>query len=471
MQSLQMITPELPVARFKLYPYEARWVDDPARLKIACKSRRIGYSFASGLRALCSCLQWKHNVIILSKKEELAKEFISESVAPHVHAVGILASYHQGYIPQTSIHKQECLLSNGSRIIALTANPDSARSYEGDVVLDEFAFHLDARKVYEAVEPSITRGYSLEIISTPNGQQGEYYHLAKAAGLVDGLREPNCEWSAHKTDIYQAIEQGCKDRYENRLNIGSIRAGCLDEEMWLQEYCCQFVSVASQWIPFDLFQRCVSAESSALPGEGIFTTNQVLEMLGRGKKFYVGWDIARSRDLSVLWFSELVSDVTVTRGVICWRNVPTPDQIEMARQLLRSGVIFRMEIDKGVMGLTICEQLAREFPMVVEGVQFTAQNKEAMAVRTKQRMESGKLKVPDDPTVRYSFHSVKRTVNAVGQSRFDAEHDERYGHADHWWSCCLAEAAAEQGARPSLSTCAIAVPGKPIFANLMTEVI
>src|SRR5262249_43569944 len=45
-------------------------------------------------------------------------------------------------------------------IIALTANPDSARSTEGDVILDEFAFHLDARKIYEAIEPSITRGFA-----------------------------------------------------------------------------------------------------------------------------------------------------------------------------------------------------------------------------------------------------------------------------------------------------------------------
>jgi hypothetical protein len=96
-QSVQVTMPELPVPNFKLYPYEAQWVNDRARLKIACKSRRIGHSFASGLRALCSCLQWKHNVIILSKKEELAKEFISEVVAPHVRDIGILASYHQGY--------------------------------------------------------------------------------------------------------------------------------------------------------------------------------------------------------------------------------------------------------------------------------------------------------------------------------------------------------------------------------------
>ncbi|MBZ5653489.1 MAG: terminase family protein [Acidobacteriia bacterium] len=257
--AIRVTGPELPNPNFRLYPYQARWIQDHSRLKIACKSRRIGYSFAAGFRALRSCLEWKHNVIVLSKKEELAKEFISEAVAPHVRAIGILADYHQGYIPQTSIYKQECQLSNGSRIIALTANPDSARSYEGDVLLDEFAFHLDARKVYEAIEPSITRGYSLEVISTPNGQQGEYYKLAKAAGLVDDLGVPNCEWSAHKTDINQAIAQGCRDRYGKPLRIEAVRAGCLDDEMWLQEYCCQFLSVASQWIPPELFEKNTGA--------------------------------------------------------------------------------------------------------------------------------------------------------------------------------------------------------------------
>jgi len=90
--------PALPSPNFALYPYQRRWIEDKSRLKIACKSRRIGYSFAAGLRALRSCLEWKHNVIILSKKEEFAKEFISEAVAPHVRAFGILADHHQGNI-------------------------------------------------------------------------------------------------------------------------------------------------------------------------------------------------------------------------------------------------------------------------------------------------------------------------------------------------------------------------------------
>jgi hypothetical protein len=49
--------------------------------------------------------------------------------------------------------------------------------------------------------------------------------------LVDGLHEPDCAWSAHKTDIYQAIAQGCRDRYGKPLGLEAVRAGCLHDEM------------------------------------------------------------------------------------------------------------------------------------------------------------------------------------------------------------------------------------------------
>ena len=71
----------------------------------------------------------------------------------------------------------------------LPANPDTARGYTGNIVLDEFAFHGDAHKIYAACFPIITRGYSIEVISTPNGTAGKFYEIAKAAGLVgDFLR-------------------------------------------------------------------------------------------------------------------------------------------------------------------------------------------------------------------------------------------------------------------------------------------
>ena len=160
-----------------------------------------------------TCLRGFANSRSCARKtsDRQAKEFITEDVAPHVRAIGVISSITDSYIPNTSIKTHEVSLSNSSRIIALPANPDTARSYEGDVTLDEFGFHIDARRIYEAIEPSITRGYALKIISTPNGQPGAYYDLAKMVGLVDGHRSTDI-WSTHKTGLLQAIAQGCRER-------------------------------------------------------------------------------------------------------------------------------------------------------------------------------------------------------------------------------------------------------------------
>jgi phage FluMu gp28-like protein len=131
--------------------------------------------------------------------------------------------------------------------------------------------------------------------------------------------------------------------------------------------------------------------------------------------------------------------------------------------------VRRLAIDKRGMGTVIFETLEREFPGQVEGVQFSQQKKEAMAVLAKRRMEEMKVRLPDSDAVRQAFRAVKKTVNAVGQVRFDAEHDARAGHADHWWAFCLAEAAAQQPVY-HFKDVAIAV-GRPITAGLREKVL
>ena len=39
-----------------LRPYQQRWIDDSSRFKIAVKSARIGFSFATALEAVLDCL-------------------------------------------------------------------------------------------------------------------------------------------------------------------------------------------------------------------------------------------------------------------------------------------------------------------------------------------------------------------------------------------------------------------------------
>jgi phage FluMu gp28-like protein len=427
--TVEILPPERPRSPLQLYPYQADWINDQSRLKIADKARRIGYSFAAGFAAVLDCLESKRNVIILSRGERQSKEFISESIAPHIRAAGAIADYYNEPFEGSSIFKKEARFGNGSRIIALPANPETARSYEGDIVLDEFAFHLDARKIYEAIAPSIARGYKLSIISTPNGQQGTYHELAKEAGLVDGAATSK-RWSPHKCDIFEAIRQGCSDRFGNPLNAQVLRDDCLDEEMWLQEYCCAFLAIASQWIPPELFAQALSDEA----------VGAVEDIEDKYTGLYAGWDIARNKDLSVVWFMQPVGDVSVTRGVLEMRNVPTPEQVRKVAALMAH--IRRLCIDKSGMGLAMFEQLEEKFGSSrVEGIQFTLPNKEALATHGKRRMEEHRVRLPESDTIRHSFRSVKKTVTATGQARFDAEHDEKYGHADHWWAYCLAESA------------------------------
>jgi len=265
-----------PSVALQLLPYQRRWVEDNSALKLAVKARQIGYSFAATLRAVLKCLERKTTWIFLSKGERQSR-LLMEKVHEHIQSCGIVAkAFESAFFEGTTIKQLETRFPNGSVIYGLPANPDTARGYSGNVTLDEFGFHLDAERIYAALYPTITRGYSLEVISTPNGQQGKFFELAKAAGLAE-LPIANCrlpigesqgrsgssivnrqssiKWSGHWCDIYDAVRHGLK------IDLELLRAG-VDEQTWRQEFCCEFLSSGSQWIPPELFQSCVSSEAS-----------------------------------------------------------------------------------------------------------------------------------------------------------------------------------------------------------------
>ncbi|MBZ5565880.1 MAG: terminase family protein, partial [Acidobacteriia bacterium] len=262
----------------RLLPYQRRWVEDDSQLKIVVKARQIGYSFAATLRAVLECVRRKTTWIFLSKGERQSR-LLMEKVQEHIQSCGIVAQASESaFFEGTLIKQLETRFANGSVIYGLPANPDTARGYSGNVTLDEFAFHADAEKIYAALFPSITRGFGLEVISTPNGEQGKFYELAKAAGLVSlgdlaierlgDFKSPNhpitrsphgFSWSSHWCDVYQAIREGLK------IDLNLLRAGCDDETAWQQEYCCQFVSTAENFIPPELLAACLSAEAVLVP--------------------------------------------------------------------------------------------------------------------------------------------------------------------------------------------------------------
>jgi phage FluMu gp28-like protein len=481
------------------------WINDPNKLAFAVKSAQIGYSTATAAWAVGECVKRPgHLVVFLSRSEPQSKELARKAKMIVSALKGVDAELGQRYFKDTMLLEHTLKFPNNSRIIALSSNPETARGYTGDVVLDEFAFHPDSAAIFAASYRQVTLGYRMRILSTPNGQQGKFYEMAKQFGLDYGLEPAELRevrrggnygtvdgWSLHWCDIHRAVSEGFP------VDPEVIRLGC-DEETWLQEFCCQFVSTSSQWIPPELFNQCCKDAVVTQDVARYYPNNWPVNL----RNLYAGWDIARHKDLSVIWLTELIGDVSVCRGVVELSGKDTVFQTNEARRLLayegigltyvepsangsnygepsangdashyvdpitaaqdqqrqtfeighgrqpqrvfdEAPIVQRMCIDTGAMGLAIYESLLSEFGGgQVEGVSFTLPNKERMAVHAKRKMENQQVKIPDLPAVRNSFRMIKKMVTSTGNARFDAAHDPKFGHGDHWWAFCLAEAAA-----------------------------
>ena len=131
-----------------LYPYQRRWVEDRSRFKLAVKATQIGYSYAAALEAVMDCSERETTWIVLSRGERQSLEFM-QKVRQHVKALKIVdSSMESSFFEKTDELKHEVKFPNGSRIIGLPANPDTARGYTGNMILDEFAFHVPHTKQF-----------------------------------------------------------------------------------------------------------------------------------------------------------------------------------------------------------------------------------------------------------------------------------------------------------------------------------
>ncbi len=486
----------------RLYPYQRRWVEDNSRFKIACKARQIGFTFAAAWRVVDKRLDQPGLTLWISASERQALEAM-EHIRRFCRELKVAALYEEEFIEGTLVKQRVVKMPNGSRIIALPANPDTVRGFAGDVVLDEFAFHRDAEAIWRAAFATATRGFQIEIISTPNGTRGKYYELAKAAALVDydsnsqcsaqrppplgpggrGHRAQQGEWSAHWVDLGEARAQGFK------VDVEALRAAIADDDAWQQEYCCRFLSEASHFIPPELVVAAESSSASTTLGEGTASRSEAETLSERSESkgavpktmlraappgkgsgenrigfpqrpCYIGVDIGRKRDLTVLWLLEVENPLAppesrtyLTRGVQTLDRQPFAQQRAVLDALLalrgESEIshlrfeIQRCAVDATGLGAMLAEELATRWGARVEPIVFTGSVKEALAVRVKRLLEERRLKIPYDPAIRAALGAIKRYVTPAGNVRFDAERTDA-GHADYFWALALALHAADE---------------------------
>ena len=396
-----------------LYEYQKRWVADESRFKIANKGRQTGFSFGVALEVVLDAVKHKTLWVLLSRGERQSKELM-DKVSMHAKAVGHVCDVLESdfRIDDRDYKMLELTLPNGSRIIGLPANPDTARGFSGNVVLDEFAFHRDSRKIWTALYPTITRGYKIRIISTPNGKSGKFYELWSGDN----------RWSKHEVDIYKAVEDGLP------INIEELRDGCDNEDDWLQEYCCEFLDEASAFLTFELITGCENDELTSL---------ELPELFNPLGDLFIGMDIGRKKDLSVIWLWELLGDVFYTRAVKELKRMKFRDQKSILYEYLRLPRLRRACIDNTGIGANLAEDAQIDFGKSrVEEVTFTSAAKGEMAINMHQVFEDKRARIPVSKNIRSDLHSVKKIVTAANNIRYDADRNEN-GHADRFWAASL----------------------------------
>ncbi|HKV94895.1 MAG TPA: terminase family protein [Candidatus Angelobacter sp.] len=417
-----------------LYAYQKRWITDESRFKLAVKGRQEGYTFGATLRQVRRRIAKKGTTVWISASERQSRE-ACEYAKIHLAALREVFDLEELEFPNTDEKALQITLKhNGARLIFMPANPDTVRGFSGDVVLDEFAFHRDPVKIWRAAMAIISRGHSLEVISTPNGQAGKYWDLCNAAG-VDPLGSMKVRqwtkgiWSVHWVDIYASVEEG------NPVDIAALREAAGDEDTWLQEYCCAFLADAQNYIPMELVIACESIDASM--------DTDVRDLAG---VIYSGTDIGRKKDRTANIALEKLGDVLWMRRMDVMERTPFKVQFDLLDPIVARSQ--RSSIDATGIGAQLAEDLHSKHGAKVEEVVFNLENKERMATATKRVFEERKIRIASAPALRRAINAVKRYTSLTGHFRFDADRTDA-GHADEFWALALAVAASSG---PGVST-------------------
>lgn len=432
-----------------LLPYQARWVKDTSRLKIAEKSRQIGWTWATGygLVARKALKTARLDAWISSRDDIQARLFLEDCKAfAQILQTGA-KDLGEKAVDEKGNTAYVLSMANSLRIHSMSSNPDAQAGKRGDRVLDEFALHPDPRKLYAIAYPGITWGGSLEIFSTHRGS-ANYFNQ-----LIREIREKNNPkgWSLHRVTLQDALEEGFLYKLQSKLPADDerqemdeaayfdfIRKGAPDEESFQQEYMCVASDDASAFIEWALIDGC------SYPADENWEWPAPAKVLGA--ELYAGLDIGRHHDLTSFTLIEKVGSMAFVRKRIDLKGLKFSEQEAILYPWFE--ICRRVCIDATGLGMQFAERSAERFGKYkCEGVTFTGPMKEELAYPVRAAFEDRTVRIPfDDDKLKADIRAIRKEVTAAGNVRFAADRGQN-GHADRFWGLALAIHAAKTGTR------------------------
>ena len=455
--------------------WQDSYIRSMARFIALVKSRRVGWSFICSLKGLIKAMD--------PDRVGYTKQFVSYNEEDALEKISYAKQFYDS-IPDCDAKKKlitdnKSMLcfqdKNGitqSRLISIPCRPPRGKG--GDISLDEFAiYNAKMQKlVYDAALPVISRGGTIEMGSSPLGKIGQFYDILTDKETYDYERYNIPWWFCRDlcVDVPTAVKiapgLSTVERVET-FGTKIIRQIFQnnDYETFRQEYECDFIDSSESYIPLDLIyantpgKREGDLDLSAcekMDDEEYWQYNRCIDFQTykeldlailnydpekHGDTLFLGYDVGREHDATAIFLIGRMPDGKKRDFArIELRNQPFKVQQDTILKAFKELPIFRGRMDATGIGKPVFEALHSTLGDRLEGVVFTPEEKEIMAIDIKRGLEQREFLLSNDKEFHRQIHSIKRTSTGGKYFRYDAERNEK-GHADSFWAWALANAA------------------------------
>ncbi|EIO1594428.1 hypothetical protein LOV55_004395 [Salmonella enterica] len=476
---------ELPQSMPVLLGYQSRWFKDDSQICIAEKSRRTGLTWAEAARNVITAAKPKkrggRNVFYVGSKQEMALEYIS-ACALFARAFNQLAQadvYEQTF--WDSEKKEEILTymirfpNSSFKIQALSSRPSNLRGLQGDVVIDEAAFHESLDELLKAAMALTMWGARVRIISTHNGVDNLFNQYIQEA------REGRKDYSVHRITLDDAIADGLYQRIcyvtdqawspeAERKWRDDLYKNAPSKEDADEEYGCVPKKSGGAYIPHalielamvrdvpiltfeapeDFLSRAVWLRESEINAWCEEHLKPLLTALNPRSRYSFGEDFARRGDLTCFTILEITEDLQKRESFrVELRNMPYEQQKQIMLYILeRIARLIGAAFDATGNGGFLAEAALEHFgPELVDCVMLSAKWYGEWMPKLKAEFEDQNIFVARHQTTLDDLRHIKVTngIPQIDKGRTKDENATAAGsrrHGDFAVALCMANRAS-----------------------------
>ncbi|EEM2241710.1 hypothetical protein GJX70_22355 [Salmonella enterica] len=465
--------------------YQQRWFLDESGVVIGQKSRRTGITWAEAGRNVINAAKPKkrggRNTFYVGSKQEMALEYIA-AVALFARAFNKLAKadvYEQTF--WDSEKKEEILTymvrfpRSGFKIQALSSRPSNLRGLQGDVVIDEAAFHEGLRELLKAALAMRMWGCCVRIISTHNGVDNYFNELIQE--VLAGRKD----YSLHTITIDDAIADGLYKRicyvtdqvWSPEAQIAwreSLYRDAPTREDADEEYGCVPKKSGGAYIPHalielamvrgtpiltfeapeDFLSRAAWLRESEINAWCEEHLKPLLTALNERSRYSFGEDFARRGDLTCFTVLEITEDLQKREAFrVELRNMPYEQQKQIMLYILeRIARLIGAAFDATGNGGYLAEAALERFgPELVDSVMLSAKWYGEWMPKLKAEFEDQNIFVARHQTTLDDLRHIKVTngIPQIDKGRTKDENATAAGsrrHGDFAVALCMANRAS-----------------------------